>query len=110
MSEGPTFSVKGSSGPISSVERLKQLVKWIEEGKMSSWVMIYPLHGIYVKRIVLDQLETETKHDVSFVASDGLTAEELRWIAAKLIKKAEETEEVNRLYREGKLGKPEESL
>lgn len=107
---GPTFSVSGRLGPVSSLERLKQLVKRIEERKLTSWVMIYPLHGVYVKRQFLNELEKEIRHDVSFVAPDGLTPEELRWIAAKLVKKAEESEEAFRLYKERKLGKSEDGL
>ena len=88
-----------AKGPINPVELLKTFVERIEQGKMKGWIFIYPLHSVYVRRFVETpsgtQMETETEFNVAFLTEEGgLSPDELRWIASKLVEKAVRSEEL----------------
>ena len=76
-------------GPRPQIDVLKDKLKAIEEGKLSLWIFIYPLHGIKLKRWVIDKFEEEIQYDIGFIAPHGLTSEDMRFIASRLISRAD---------------------
>jgi len=79
----------GSVRPEPPIETLKRYLKIIEEGKLNLWLFIYPLHGISIKRWVMNKPEKEIKYDIGFTCPEGLTSDEMRFIAAKLVERAD---------------------
>ena len=68
----------------------------IEDGKLTSWIFIKPLHGIYMKRRINDYFDKEIDYNIELQMSKGLDADELRFIAARLISKANSLEKLKK--------------
>lgn len=98
-----------AKGPANPIDVLKGFVKRIEEGKMKGWIFLYPLHAVYVHRVIETtggtELDSTTEFNVAFLCDGGgLSSNELRWVASKLIEQANHVDEISEKWKKGELG------